>query len=612
MSFARALWKLLVGIKDGLVLIFMILFFGLLYVALSAAPAQVREGVLWVDLDGVVVEEPSAPDPLLMATGLSNRAGEYRLRTLVEALREAREDDRIKAVALDLDGFLGGGQAALGELADAIEELRKDDKPVIAFATAYSDDAYQLASHASEIWLNPMGAVAFAGPGGSSLYYGEFFDRIGVTANVYRAGDYKSAVEPYTRSDMSEESRANRRQLAGALLESWREDVAAARPKAQLDLALDDPVGMIEAADGDLSRAALMAGLVDQLASRTDYVKRLAELGGEDGKGGFRHTLVEDYAARMVEKPSGKIGVVTVAGTIVDGTAGPGTAAGASIAMAIEEAAAQRDLDALIVRIDSPGGSALASERIRQAILAVKAKGVPVVASFGNVAASGGYWVATAADKIVAEPSSITGSIGVFAMLPSFEGSLEKLGIGADGVATTPLSGQPDLLEGLSPAANAFLQAGVEDVYKRFLTIVSEARDLPVERVDAIGGGRVWDGGSAHQVGLIDRFGGMDEAIALARELADDEDGELFYIERKSPFADSLLGIFASDAHAERSADAFALLAPAPEALVRQALADVEEMLSGPTIQLRCLDCGPQARPASPPPRGWLARLFAG
>lgn len=610
MAFARALWKLLVGIKDFFVLIFMIMFFGLLYAALSAAPDPVTEGVLWVDLDGVVVEEPSAPDPFMVAAGFSGATGEYRLRDLIAALKAAKDDDRIEAVALDLDGFLGGGQVALGALGDAIEEVRDADKEVIAYATAYSDDAYQLAAHASEIWLNPMGAVAFAGPGGNNLYYAEFFDRIGVTANVYRAGEWKSAVEPYTRNDMSPEARENRQALADTILSMWREDIEAARPKAQLDLALNRPIEMIEAGEGDLSRAALRAGLVDQLASRADYEARLIEIAGEDGKGGFKHSMIEDYAASELDKPDGTIGVVTVAGTIVDGNAGPGTASGSSIATAIEQAMAEREFDALIVRIDSPGGSALASERIRQALLKVKAEGVPVVASFGNVAASGGYWVATAADRIVAEPDTITGSIGVFAFFPSFEGTLDKLGIGADGVTTTPLSGEPDVLDGVSETADAFLQAGVMDTYQRFLTISAEARGKSVEEIDAIGGGRVWDGGAARQIGLVDRFGGMDEAIELARELAEDEDAGIFYIDRKSPFADTFLGLFAEDARSDAPVDIYSRIAPAPQALVEQAVHDIEEMMAGPTIQARCLECGPTIRAPAREPKGWWARLL--
>lgn len=612
MAFARAVWKLLVGIKDLMVLIVMILFFALLYGALKQAPEPVHEGVLWVDLDGTIVEEPSRADPFLTASGLAQPLGEYRLSSLNAALERAKDDDRIKAVALDLDGFLGGGQSAIGEVGDRLDALRKSGKPVIAYATGYSDDAYQLAAHASEIWLNPMGTVAFAGPGGSNLYYAALFDRLGVTANMYRAGDYKAAVEPYTRTSMSDEARENMQALAGSMLEHWKDDVKAARPKAPIDRALSDPVGLLTGSDGDLADAALKAGLVDKLASRRDYEQKLAELGGKDREDGFKNTRLEDYIGTEVDRPSsGEIGVVTVAGTIIDGTAGPGTAAGTSIARAIEQAHANKNLKALVVRIDSPGGSATASERIRQAIAAVRADKIPVVVSVGNVAASGGYWIATESDLIMAEPSSITGSIGVFAILPSFEGTMAKLGIGVDGVKTTPLSGEPDLLGGLSPEANAILQAGVDGTYQRFLKLVAASRGMSVTDVDGLGGGRVYEGGEARQKKLVDQFGDLDDAIAEAAKRAKIDDPDIFYIERERPFrgwlAELLLG---DDAAEEQPADALAGLAPVPEAMLQRAAADLESLLAGPTIQARCLACAPD----TPLPRqrsaNWLGRLL--
>ena len=245
MKFVRAIWKLLVGIKDALVLIFMLMFFGALYAILSARPEGVTDGVLALDLDGTLVEQPAPADWTAIAGGSATR--QFRLRDLVTALDEARTDDRVKAVALDLDGFLGGGQTAVGDLADAIRRVRSSGKPVLAYATGYTDDGYQLAAAASEIWLNPLGAVLIAGPGGSNLYYKGLLDKLGVTANVYRVGAYKSAVEPYIRNDMSDEARANYNALGQALLESWRDGVREARPQANLDPFLRNPVAAIQA-----------------------------------------------------------------------------------------------------------------------------------------------------------------------------------------------------------------------------------------------------------------------------------------------------------------------------------------------------------------------------
>jgi protease-4 len=620
MRFLGAVWKLLVGIKDALVLIFMLMFFGLLYIGLQSRPNPVGNGVLVLDLDGTVVEQPSTPDTAELLAG-SQRLQEFSRRELVAVLDAAADDRRVKAVALDLDGFVGGGQTALGDVGAALDRVRKAGKPVVAYAAGYGDDGYQLAAHASEIWMHPLGAVAIAGPGGQNLYYKGLLDKLGVTANVYRVGTYKAAVEPFTRSDMSPEARANMQSLAGALLETWREDVTKARPAAAVDAYLRDPVAALGSAGGDLGKAALVARLVDKLGERRAFEERLAELGGEDRNrpGGFRTIAIDDFAADAVDlDPSGPIGVVTVAGDIVDGRARAGTAGGDSIAMAIEKGLQDDGLKALVVRVDSPGGSVLASERIRQALLAAKARKIPVVVSMGNVAASGGYWVSTAGDFVFAEPSTITGSIGVFGILPSFEGTMAKLGLGADGVKTTPLSGEPDLFHGPGPEADRLLQAGVDGVYRNFLGIVAKARRKSAADIDRIAQGRVWDGGSARQLGLVDGFGGMEEAIEKAAVLAElgDERG-VRYLERPTSLTEQILGILAGEEESDsRPADALAGLAPAAGWQVQAALAELRAILSGPTIQARCLECGPVApvrtmRPANGAFEafmGWLGR----
>ena len=614
MRFARAIWKLLVGVKDALVLIFMLMFFGLLYAGLSAKPTPLGDGVLALDLHGSVVEQPSKADISEVLAG-GSPAREYRLRDLVAALDNARTDDRVKAVALDLDSFAGGGQAAMSDLSDAIRRVRDSGKPVLAYATGYTDDSYQIAAAASEVWLNPLGLVAVAGPGGQNLYYKGLLDKLGVTAHVYRVGTYKAAVEPFTREDMSPEAEENAQALANALLETWRESVVKARPKAKIDPYMRDTAGAVQAAGGDMAKAALAAGLVDKLADRQAFEKRLAELGGDDDTavGGYQRIKLPAYVKEAVgSQSSGPIGVVTVAGMIVDGKASAGTAGGDSIAQVIEKGLARDNLKALVVRVDSPGGSVLASERIRQAILQAKARKLPVVVSMGNVAASGGYWVSTPADFIYAEPSTITGSIGVFGILPSFEGTRQKLGLGADGVKTTPLSGEPDLLNGPSPEAERLLQTSVESIYGRFLGIVAQSRRKTPQQVDKIAQGRVWDGGTAHQLGLVDGFGGMEEAIAKAAELAKlgDERG-VTYLERPTSFKEQLLDMLAQQERDEGAApaDGYAFFGNGQHKLA-QALADIRTILSGPSIQVRCLEC-PTVAPARVERRdaGFLASL---
>ena len=619
MRFVRGVWHLLVGIKDALVLVLMLMFFGLLYAVLSARPSPaVHDGVLMLDLKGSIAEQPAEVDPLNTLGG-SSAPREYSLRTLRAALFAASKDDRVKAVALDLDRFTGGGTASLGEVGDALDTVRRSGKPVLAYATAYTDDGYQLAAHASEVWLNPLGTVALAGPGGNNLYFKGLLDKLGVTANVYRVGTYKSAVEPFTRSDMSPEARQNAQELAANLFEGWRDDVRSARPKAAIEPYIRDTAGAVAAAGGDFAAAAQRAGLVDKIGERRQFEKRLAALGGVDegARGGFRRIRLDQYAASEVrENTSGPIGVVTVAGTIVDGKAGLGTAAGDSIAEAIEKGLRKGDLKALVVRIDSPGGSVTGSERIRQALLEAKARKIPIVASMGNVAASGGYWVATAADHIVAEPSTITGSIGVFGILPSFQGSLQKLGIGADGVKTTPLSGEPDLLRGPSPEAGRLVQMGVESIYRRFLGIVAQARGKTPSQVDQIAQGRVWAGGTARQLGLVDSFGGMDEAIARAAGLAKlgNERG-VTYLERPKSWRGEFASLFdgGDDGDSGDEVDGFAALGAGDRGEIAAALGTARQLLDGPTVQVRCLECGSAGSPTrvSPADSGFLRGLLA-
>jgi protease-4 len=612
MRFLGAFWRLLVGIKDGLVLVFMLLFFAALHAALTYSPNRsVGSGALLLDLTGTIVEQP-AETSLTESLGGGAVAREHRLRDVVRALDAARTNDGLKAVVLDLDGFLGGGQVALETVGEALDRVKRSGKPVYAYATGYTDDGYLLAAHASEVWMSPMGAVAFTGPGGSRLYYKGLLDRLGVNAHVYRVGTYKSAVEPYLRTDQSPEARRMNETLAIALWQGWQRNVAGARPKAQLPAAIANHAGA-----GDLARAAVAYGLVDRLAEREAFNARVARLAGADAKRGtFRAVKLDDWvASNPVKYSGGNVGVVTVAGTIVDGEAGAGTAGGETIVRAIRQGVARNDLKALIVRIDSPGGSALASERIRSAVAEARGKGLPVIVSMGSVAASGGYWVAMAGDRVFAEPTTITGSIGVFGVLPSFEATLAKIGLSTDGVRTTPLSGQPDLLGGTSPEFDRLAQTGVENLYGRFLTLVSKARRMPVDRVNEIAQGRVWDGGSARQLGLVDAFGSMDEAIAEAARRArlDGDQVSLVYLEQQPGWWERLASDWnrPSD-NGDQGSDVLAMLARKQAALAWSAVEDVRRLTSGASIQARCLECG-AALPARGPERSlgrWLAQLI--
>jgi protease-4 len=618
LAFVRGAWKILVGVKDALVLFLLLLFFGLLWAALSARPnpATVTAGALLVDLSGSLVEQPEEADPFTILSGAAPVSRQHRLRDVVRALETAATDNRIKVVVLDLDTFIGGGQTTIERAAAAVDKVRAAKKPVLAFATGYTDDSYALAAHASEVWLDPFGLTLFTGPGGSRLYYKGLIDRLGITTHVYRVGTYKSFVEPYTRADQSPEAKQADQALAGALWQNWQDAVTKARPKAQLAGFIASPDSQIRAAGGDLAKAALQSGLVDKLGDRIAFGKRVAEIAGEGSDkhpGSFNNTRLANWISANPAPTGGKIGVITVAGEIVDGEAMPGTAGGDTIAKLILNGLAEKDLKALVVRVDSPGGSVLASEKIRQAILQAKAKGLPVTVSMGSVAASGGYWVSTPADRIFAEPSTVTGSIGVFGIIPTFENALGKIGVTTDGIATTPLSGQPDVFGGTNATFDAVIQSSIENMYTRFITLVSQSRRLPLERVDQIAQGRVWDGGTARQIGLVDQFGTLEDAIADAAKRAGlkPEQAVPVYLEKQPGFAESLFQSWTrDDPEDSRNADLLTRLSRQRVAALFGAVKDAEALANGPAVRIQCLECPIEPARIAPLRGSIIARLL--
>ena len=614
MNFVRRAWKLLVAVKDGLVLLLLLIFFGALAAALSARPGKsVAPGALVLDLKGSIVEQPAPVSPQLALTG-GTQAHEYRLRDIVAALDAAVDDARVKAVVLDLDGFTGGGQVALADVGAALDRVRAK-KPVLAFATGYTDDSYQLAAHASEVWLDPMGLAVFAGPGGSRLYYKGLLERVGANVHVYRVGQFKSAVEPYILDRASAPAKAANEALVAALWQGWQENVARARPRAKLAAYTTDPNAPI--GGGDLAQAALAAGIVDRVDSRTNFVKRVTEIAGAGSgrnKTDFARIDLKNWIAGHPRKSGdGRIGVVTVAGVISDGEAPAGSAGGDTIATIIDRAVAGGKVKALVLRVDSPGGSALASEKIRAALLAARARGLPVTVSMGNVAASGGYWVSMAGDRVFAEPATITGSIGVFGIIPTFERGLAKIGVTTDGVRATPYSGQPDIFGGTDPALDKLIQTSVENTYGKFIALVSGARRLPAARVNEIAQGRVWDGGSARQLGLIDQFGGIDDAIADAARRAklDPAKAHAVWLDKEPSWREAIASLFADSSDDGDSSDALTTMAHAQVAAVAQAVADVQSLMTGPAVQVRCLEC-PATRTVRAEPKTLFAILRAG
>lgn len=601
MAFVKGVWRILVAIKDGLVLLFLLAFFGALYAALSWSPKPVQSvsaGALLLDLDGSIVEQPAEVSTTALLAGSGGDTREYRLSDVVAALDAARSDAKVKAVVLNLDGFVGGGQVTLARVGKALDAVRAAKKPVLAYATLYSDDSYQLAAHASEVWSDPLGGVALLGRGGSNLYYKGLIDKLGVNTHVYRVGTYKSFVEPFIRTDQSPEARQANQTLAAALWQDWQDDVTKARPKARVAAFAADPLAAVRANGGDVAKAALSAGLVDRLGDESAFGDRVAELAGAaTGKkaGAFATIAFDRYLQARKPANDGQIGVLTVAGDIVDGEAGPGTAAGDTVSDLLLTALDEKKLKALVVRVNSPGGSVMASEKIRGAILRAKAAGLPVVVSMGDVAASGGYWVSTPADVIFAEPDTITGSIGVFGIIPSFEGTLAKMGITTDGVRTTPLSGQPDVTGGTTPEFDQIMQIGVEDIYRRFVGLVAQSRRKSPQQIDAIAQGRVWDGGTARQIGLVDRFGGLDDAIAEAARRAkiDPATARPYYIEKApdqfAQWVQAYMDRQRDDASAPR--DMLGLQAARQRGWAMQAVSDMKALVSSPGVRADCLEC---------------------
>ncbi|MGI4879863.1 MAG: signal peptide peptidase SppA [Janthinobacterium lividum] len=599
MGFVRGAWRLLVGVKDLLVLLLLLLFFGVLWATLQTRGTTGVPGgsALVLDLDGPVVDQSSERSPLAFATGGIATPHEIEVRDIVKAIDTARTDGRIKLIVLQLDTFIGAGQANLQSIGKSLRAFRASGKPVYAYATAYTDDSYYLAAQASQAWINPLGGVLLTGPGGSNLYFGKALAKLDVDVNVFRVGKYKSYVEPFTRSEASPEAKLAEQALVDGLWSSYAADVAAARPGVDVRAAFADLPARIRASNGDFAETALKSGLVDRIGTRAAFGRTIAAIvgaGSDRQPGAFNSIKLDRYVAATTRAETGPaVGIVYVAGEIVDGEAGPGTAGGDTISRLVARALTNNDIKALVVRIDSPGGSVLASERIREALAEARTKGLPIVASFGPVAASGGYWVSTAADTVFAQPSTITGSIGVFAVIPTFNRALRQLGIGADGVKSTPYSGDPDVLRGLTPDTSLILQASVEDIYRRFTGLVATARHLPIARVDEIAQGRVWSGADALRLGLVDHVGGLDDAVAAAARAAK-LTGTVRTVDiEKAPslplqLLGQLLGFGQTD---DQALDPFARLTHASQQRLFSAFGEAAAIAGGSTIQAHCLEC---------------------
>ncbi len=544
-------WRVLDRVRKVLHLVLLLFVFALLSALLTQEQIVVpRSAALVIAPEGALVDQLSG-DPLDVA--LARAQGlplqETLLKDLIDALRAARGDARIRAVVLELDGLTDAGLSKLQELAAELERFKESGKPVYAVGDSFTRNQYYLAAHADRVFMHPMGMVLIDGYSRFLPYYKSLLDKLYVDYNVWTAGEYKSFAEPGTRDDMSPEDREASLAYLQALWGAYRQDVTAARRLAAdaLQRYADEFPQLLAQAGGDTARLAESYGLVDEVLPHDEMHARIRDVVGE-GLGDEPYSGIDaGRYARAVRaesrEPAGdKIAVVVAAGMILDGEQPPGTIGGATTSRLIRNASEDRDVKALVQRIDSPGGSAFASEVIRREVERFRDTGRPVVVSMGSVAASGGYWISMGADEIWASPTTLTGSIGVGATLPTFQRTLEAIGVRIDGVGTTELDGQFDIARGLGPAAQSVLEQTVRYTYDEFVGMVAEVRGRPVEEIDRVARGRVWAGEHALEHGLVDELGSLDDAIEAAAALAGLEDGayRIEHVEPELGFAERL------------------------------------------------------------------------
>ncbi len=549
-TFFSGLWRGLDGLRKVLHLIVLLVIFGIIIGVLrGSVPLVPSKAALVIAPEGPLVEQLAGnPRQRALTEALGERREQTLLWDLTEAIRAAASDKRIQVLALDLDKLEEATQPSLAELAAAIREFRASGKKVIAYGAELTQERYYLAAQADEIYLDPMGFVLVEGYDRYRIYLKEALDKLGVDINVFRVGAFKSAVETYTRTSMSPEDREESRVYLTALWNTYQEQVTRARKIAPdaLSKYVDTFMQSVPAAKGDAAKVALAQKLVTGLKSSLEVEKRLTELvGADDDEDSFSQVSADDYlrvvhADKKLNLGKQKIGVIVASGEILDGDQPPGTIGGESTARLIRDAREDKDVKAVVLRVNSPGGSVFASEEIYRELVALKAAGKPLVVSMSGYAASGGYYISAPADEIWANPATITGSIGIFAIIPTFDKTMAKVGVSGDGVGTTALSGQDRLDHPLSEGAKAVIQAVTNRGYDEFLQRVSAGRSKSTEEVNTIAQGRVWAGTDAKRVGLVDQLGLFNDAVKSAARRAKLTDYTTKFIEPKLTWAQSL------------------------------------------------------------------------
>lgn len=487
---------------------------------------------------GFLVDQRSTVDPVSQIINRERPQDmETLVRDLVTAINAAKDDDRITAIVLELENLYGGGISKLEEVGQALDNFKTSGKTVYAVGDVYSQDQYYLAAFADEIYLNPMGVVGVTGYGVYRNYFKSALDALSINVHVFKVGKYKDFVEPYIRDDMSEQSRHHTKQWVDELWANYAQRVETLRglDSGSLTESLNNMDTLLKANNGSNAELAKAIGLVDELLPRHKQFQKLSETLGSNEEGDDYQAVDYWYYLDNISKPinpnAGRIGLLVASGNILDGEQPEGTIGGDTLAGLIQQAS-EENLAALVLRVDSGGGSAFASEIIRQQLLDLQEE-IPVIVSMGSVAASGGYWISASSDEIWANPTTITGSIGVFGAFPTLEDSLDRLGIHTDGLATTALAGSIRLDRALSPMAESILQQGVDNVYGQFLDIVAAGRESEPDAINEIAQGRVWTGKQALELGLVDKLGSLEDVIRATAERVDLAEYEVIEIKRQ-------------------------------------------------------------------------------
>ncbi|WP_282498873.1 signal peptide peptidase SppA [Pantoea stewartii] len=552
----RWTWRVLNFIREcilNLFLVFLIIVCVGIWLQISGSgsrsSAPVQQGALKVDLTGVLVDKPSVSNRLskigrqLLGTS-SDRLQENSLFDVVDAIRQAKGDSNIKGLVLDLRDFAGGDQPSLQYVGKALREFRDSGKPVYALGDSYSQAQYYLASYATKIYLSPQGTVDLHGFATNGLYYKTLLDKLKVNSHVFRVGTYKSAVEPFLRDDMSPAARDADSRWIGQLWQNYLNTVSANRQitPEQLFPGAAAIIAGLQAVKGDTGKYALDNKLVDVLGSRADADQALIQAFGFDKQNNdYRNVSIYDYNVKQdASQQKGNIAVILASGAIIDGDETPGNVGGDTTAAQIRDARLDPKIKAIILRVNSPGGSVTASEAIRSELAAAKAAGKPIVVSMGGMAASGGYWISTPASYIIASPSTLTGSIGIFGVINTLENSLASIGVHTDGVATSPLADVAST-KALPEEVQQLMQLTIENGYHNFVGLVATSRHKTSEQIDAIAQGHVWTGSDAKANGLVDALGDFDDAVKKAAELAKVSQPELDWYQEDPGFLDVML-----------------------------------------------------------------------